>query len=133
MRIGPVAQLQWNILVLQNYSQLIDASNDVRLDVFVETGVNVGSAKNRTNAIIHGNASHCQRRDEILRPIVNAGQQMAVQVNHLQYYSARATGAKHRIKSKTDFHTYQGSPADNLATRLARTDNADDATAPYAT
>ena len=82
MHVGAVTQGQPDTLVIENQLQLVHAAADVRTAVFIQAGIDVWRAKSRLDTVFGCNTSHLQRRRERWRAIIDAGEEVAVDVNH---------------------------------------------------
>ena len=90
MRVGAERELERDAFVEQSPLQRLDAGLDSGGVVFVEPRIDMRRARRGADAVGDRDARHFERRRLVGRAVVDAGQQVAVEVDHGSMIAADA-------------------------------------------
>lgn len=80
--VGPGHETQWNVLVVQDVLEVFDRLADLGTRIVVEPRQDVGRAGDDRHAIVDRGAGHRERDGYVCGAVINARQNVAMQVDH---------------------------------------------------
>ena len=127
--VGAVGQPKRDTRGRERSSEIVHASQNVRAGVLIQAGIDVRRTAGRGDAIRNSHACHGHGHPEVGRAVIDAGQKMAVKIDHgcrsrttrsVPFNSRRtvANGTNQTGKSEIAFTAYDNSICDGIVVEL---------------
>jgi hypothetical protein len=80
-------ELEGYAMLIERALQLSHGRDDLRAGVVIDARQDVGSARDDVHAVVNECPRHCERDLDVARPVIDARQQVAMQVDHAEAMS----------------------------------------------